>query len=294
MKTYKVKKWREFLNVIRETRQRFGENCWFRGHSNVDYMLLPGAYRVLYVVEDQFGRPLDPVIVKNYNNRGDKVYLPHWMYLTHFIDELKKEHIKYPSKIVDQLCMAQHYGLKTSLLDWSTDLSIGLFFACDKRIKGTEAAIYILNPRQYNDDMNAKDKIFSSKELEKDIGSFLFPIAFTGPRKDKRMCRQSGNFTMHNAMIWPLDYNDYNDSIIKIEIDGLLMDEIEKTLTDFGITHDSIYVQRDIKDNISKIVEAINCNDLNMFDYSRAAEPPVRCGESHLSGLTEPPSLSIF
>ena len=30
------------------------------------------------------------------------------------------------------------------------------------------------------------------------------------------------------------------------------------------------------------------------FDYSRAAEPPVRCGESHLSGLTEPPSLSIF
>ena len=30
------------------------------------------------------------------------------------------------------------------------------------------------------------------------------------------------------------------------------------------------------------------------IDYSRAAEPPVRCGESHLSGLTEPPSLSIF
>ena len=31
-----------------------------------------------------------------------------------------------------------------------------------------------------------------------------------------------------------------------------------------------------------------------LLDYSRAAEPPVRCGESHLSGLTEPPSLSIF
>lgn len=24
-------------------------------------------------------------------------------------------------------------------------------------------------------------------------------------------------------------------------------------------------------------------------EYSDAAEPPVRCGESHLSGLTEPP-----
>ena len=25
------------------------------------------------------------------------------------------------------------------------------------------------------------------------------------------------------------------------------------------------------------------------FEYYGAAEPPVRCGESHLSGLTEPP-----
>ena len=27
----------------------------------------------------------------------------------------------------------------------------------------------------------------------------------------------------------------------------------------------------------------------NFFEYYGAAEPPVRCGESHLSGLTEPP-----
>ena len=26
-----------------------------------------------------------------------------------------------------------------------------------------------------------------------------------------------------------------------------------------------------------------------MHEYYGAAEPPVRCGESHLSGLTEPP-----
>lgn len=25
------------------------------------------------------------------------------------------------------------------------------------------------------------------------------------------------------------------------------------------------------------------------YEYYGAAEPPVRCGESHLSGLTEPP-----
>ena len=28
-----------------------------------------------------------------------------------------------------------------------------------------------------------------------------------------------------------------------------------------------------------------------LIEYSRAAEPPVRCGESHLSGLAEPPFI---
>lgn len=35
------------------------------------------------------------------------------------------------------------------------------------------------------------------------------------------------------------------------------------------------------------------CDDnpasIEIFEYYGAAEPPVRCGESHLSGLTEPP-----
>ena len=28
---------------------------------------------------------------------------------------------------------------------------------------------------------------------------------------------------------------------------------------------------------------------IDYYEYYGAAEPPVRCGESHLSGLTEPP-----
>ena len=32
-------------------------------------------------------------------------------------------------------------------------------------------------------------------------------------------------------------------------------------------------------------------NDYLHGEYYGAAEPPVRCGESHLSGLTEPPQF---
>ena len=49
--------------------------------------------------------------------------------------------------------------------------------------------------------------------------------------------------------------------------------------------------QKDVSDIDRKI---ISMYAKGLSDYSRAAKPPVRCGESHLSGLTEPPSLSIF
>ena len=33
---------------------------------------------------------------------------------------------------------------------------------------------------------------------------------------------------------------------------------------------------------------------IGFVEYSCAAEPPVRCGESHPSGLTEPPCIAIY
>ena len=33
---------------------------------------------------------------------------------------------------------------------------------------------------------------------------------------------------------------------------------------------------------------------LKEVEYSCAAEPPVRCGESHHSGLTEPPKICLL
>ena len=36
------------------------------------------------------------------------------------------------------------------------------------------------------------------------------------------------------------------------------------------------------------MVYAMICYNIALNEYYGAAEPPVRCGESHLSGLTEP------
>ena len=49
-----------------------------------------------------------------------------------------------------------------------------------------------------------------------------------------------------------------------------------------------------LKENNVKIKDGTDVNSImrdmmSIIEYYGAAEPPVRCGESHLSGLTEPP-----
>ena len=43
------------------------------------------------------------------------------------------------------------------------------------------------------------------------------------------------------------------------------------------------YLQRYEPSTLKRVAGNVYC------EYYGAAEPPVRCGESHLSGLTEPP-----
>ncbi len=50
------------------------------------------------------------------------------------------------------------------------------------------------------------------------------------------------------------------------------------------------YLRFDIEKTFETMVElnALGISGLAISEYYGAAEPPVRCGESHLSGLTEP------
>ena len=54
--------------------------------------------------------------------------------------------------------------------------------------------------------------------------------------------------------------------------------------------------ETDNMDHLVRLTQTLNENNIpyetrlkKATEYYGAAEPPVRCGESHLSGLTEPP-----
>jgi hypothetical protein len=218
---------------------------WFRGHANHKYILLPNLYRELYATRDQFNIPILPKKVTEYNNSGEIVQIPDHLYINSFYSKLDEKGISYPKDYIEQICFAQHYGVKTRLLDWTTDIKVAYYFSNSGRKKNTKTVIYMLNPKEFNlymSNMNQKlydykfsDSKFPNAEMEKEIvqsskievdgiiepselnaKSRLTPLAISGPRVDQRICRQSGNFIGFGTLIWSIEY--YEDAKIKNEL----------------------------------------------------------------------------
>lgn len=218
---------------------------WFRGHANHKYALLPSLYRTLYETRDQFNIPIYPKKITEYNNSGNIVPIPDHLYINTFYSKLDELGIAYPKDYVERICFAQHYGVKTRLLDWTTDINVAYYFSHAGRKDNTKTAIYMLNPQEFNQYMSHMnqelyhykfgDFKFPNAEIEKDIvqssmikvdgiletselneKSRLTPFAIHGPQIDQRICRQSGNFIAFGSLIWPIDY--YEDAKLRSEL----------------------------------------------------------------------------
>jgi len=236
---YDLKQLEQIINEEMESGK-----TWFRGHTNRKYVLLPNLYRTLYATRDQLNIPILPKKVTEYNNSGDIVPIPDGLYIKSFYSKLDELGIDYPKDYIEQICFAQHYGVKTRLLDWTTDIKVAYYFSNAGKKKNTKTVIYMLNPIKFNQymshmnqelyDYKFRDTKFPNGEMEKEIvqsskievdgiiepselnaKSRLTPLAISGPRIDQRICRQSGNFIGFGKLIWSIEY--YEDAKVKNE-----------------------------------------------------------------------------
>lgn len=87
---------------------------------------------------------------------------------------------------LDLLVMAQHFGLKTRLLDWSSNPLVALWFACVDPAPG-DAYVYALDADNFQEkDVYSKDPF--KTELTK---------AFQPRQNNPRIIAQHGWFTLH-------------------------------------------------------------------------------------------------
>lgn len=98
----------------------------FRGHSSKSYKLLPSIGRIKDYSEEK-ERTLFNEFRRHYHS-----------YTTHHLD-----------KSIDVLFLAQHYRLKTRLLDWSQNPLVSLYFCCSE--KNEDDGVVLVKKIPYSD-----------------------------------------------------------------------------------------------------------------------------------------------
>ncbi len=173
--------------LIDETRD-FGSAAFYRGHRRFEWELTPAVFRSTCKGDERSMlndfRNRTPV---RYDNSPDERDLCNW------------------------LCLAQHFGLPTRLLDWTLSPLVAAYFATepDPHDDARPGAIWVLNPSKLNEMAGQGRGVFCfsmNNEVVKELVEPAFDDACTSPQKviavgpterDTRLFVQQSVFTLH-------------------------------------------------------------------------------------------------
>jgi hypothetical protein len=177
-----------------------------------------------------------------------------------------------PGNDFEWMFVAQHHGVPTRLLDWTTNALVALYFAvsgapniegdgaaaCDNFLKGEDLqgdgfAVFAIDPGAINQaahgygeplDIAAHGEEWSHylDPLYSSTATTYAPICVLAPHVSPRIRAQSGVFTLHGSNVWPIDYYDILRPLItKVFIPYTATARIQEGLRLLGMTDSFIY-----------------------------------------------------
>ena len=109
----------------------------FRGQSDVTWPLIPSIARMFDKLDGY----------ENWNVFEDDILQRFRKYSTPFIN-------KTPINRFEWMVIAQHHGLPTRLLDWTTNPLKGLFFAVENPSHNCDGAVWLFEPNGWWNDLS--------------------------------------------------------------------------------------------------------------------------------------------
>lgn len=233
------------------SKTQLGVMAHYRGEGFYGWDIRPGIFRPpLKITDPSVGKGLEQKAIEEFESTIRNKVGPHAL-RTIFNSQ------KY-GKDWDLLFQAQHAGIRTTLTDWSAEVTTGLFFATeesqDPAIETADAQLwYYMVPECLilgDNDYPVRDTFYDMNPFKMPF-SYLINASTYLPEIDKRifeyrMFRQKGRFVMSASQICniPLNKQEYIDQFIfRLRIPQQFKNPIREQLGKRKMTRDELYIE---------------------------------------------------
>lgn len=233
---------------------KYQHNLWFRGQSCYSWPLLPQVCRT----EFQKAALKSQDTILGYERTAFNQFITR---ANHLIDK--------SISISGQYFIAQHYGLPTRLLDWTTNPLTALFFAvAEKNFKMNDGAFFAFLSRKDISGFEHEDVLYNHRDAEKieslikevlyektELDFYKYPVRIIPNSQAGRIISQNSRFTLHleNSK----KYDTFGSFIFKIRIPYEAKKNILRELSLLNINRSTLFMNMeniiaDIKDEMLK------------------------------------------